>query len=67
MKIVSVQKLVDNLLEKCGENVDEAKLTEIALFKHKNKWVFSHTVFIVLTVTALTVSIISGRCLFCLP
>ena len=28
------KKLVDKLVEECGENIDEAKLTEIALFEH---------------------------------
>ena len=28
------KRLVDNLLEECNENIDEEKLTEIALFEH---------------------------------
>ena len=44
-------------MEECNENIDEAKLTEVGLFKHKNKCVCSYTVFIVLAVIALTVSI----------
>ena len=51
------KRLVDKLVEECNENIDEAKLTEIASFKHKNKCVCSCTVFIVLSVIALTVSI----------
>ena len=49
--------MVDKLVEECNEEIDEAKLTEIALFKHKNECVCFYTVFIVLAVTALTVSI----------
>ena len=44
-------------MEECNENIDEAKLTEIALFEHKNECVCYYTVFIVLAVIALTVSI----------
>ena len=49
--------LVDKLVEECNEYIDEAKLTERALFEHKNKCVCSYTVFIVLAVITLTVSI----------
>ena len=28
--------LVDRLVEQCSENIDKAKLTEIALFEHGN-------------------------------
>ena len=36
MKIVNIEKrLVDKLVEECNENIDEVKLTEIALFEHK--------------------------------
>ena len=34
------KRLVDKLVE-CNENIDEAKLTEIALFKHENECVCS--------------------------
>ena len=58
MKTVSVlKKLVDKLVEECGENIDEAKLTEIALFEHVNECVCSYTVFIVLGVIALIICI----------
>ena len=30
------KKLVDKLVEECTENIDEAKIAEITLFKHKN-------------------------------
>ena len=58
------KRLVDKLVEECDENVDEAKLAEIALFEHKNKCVFYYTVFIVLAVIALTVSIGIGAFVF---
>ena len=51
------KRLVDKLVEECKENIDDAKLTEIALFERKDKCVCSCTVFIVLAVIALTVSI----------
>ena len=44
-------------MEECSENIDEAKLTGIALFEHGNECVCSYTVCIVLAVIALTVSI----------
>ena len=47
-------------MEECNENIDEAKLTEIALFEHKNECVCYYTVFVVLAVIALTVSIKTG-------
>ena len=46
---------VYKLLEECVENIDEAKLTEVALFEHVNECVCSYTVFIVLGVIALTI------------
>ena len=44
-------------MEECNENIDEAKLTEIASFERGNECVCSYTVFIVLTVIVLTVNI----------
>ena len=46
------KSLVDKLVEECSENVDEAKLTEIALFEYKNEWACYYTDFIVLAVIA---------------
>ena len=40
------KKLVDKLVEQCNENIDEAKLTEIALLEHKNECVCYYTVFL---------------------
>ena len=51
------KRLVDKLVEECNENIDEAKLTEVALFEHVNKCVCFYTVFIVLGVIVLTICI----------
>ena len=51
------KRLVDKLVEECNENIDEAKLTEIALFEHKNECVCYYTVFIVLGVIVATICI----------
>ena len=60
MKIVNVEKLGGKLVEECIENIDEAKLTEIALFEHKDKCACYYTVFIILAVIALAISIGRG-------
>ena len=52
------KRLVDALAEEFNENIEEAKLTEIAFFEHKNEYLCYYTVFIVLGVIALTVSIV---------
>ena len=49
--------MVDKLVEQCNENIDEEKLTEIALLEHKNECVCYYTVFIVLGVIVLTVCV----------
>ena len=51
-----MQKKV-KLVEECNENIDVAKLTEIALFIHKNECACYYTVFIVLGVIVLTICI----------
>ena len=51
------KRLVDKLVEECGENVDKAKLAGITLFEYENEFAYFYTVFIVLAVIALTVSI----------
>ena len=48
--------MVDKLVE-CNENTDEEKLTEIALFEHKNECTCYYTIFIVLVVIVLTICI----------
>ena len=58
MRTWNVEKrLVDKLVEECNENVDEERLTEIALFEHKNGCVCYYTVFIVLGLIVLTICI----------
>ena len=49
--------MIDKLTEECTENIDEARLAGIALFEPGNECVCSYTIFIVLAVIALTVSI----------
>ena len=49
------KRLVDKLVEECGENIDKAKLTGIALFEHGNECVCSYTVCIFLGAVALTI------------
>ena len=49
------KRLVDKLVEECNENIDEAKLTEIAFFEHVNGC--SYIVCIVLGVIVLTICI----------
>ena len=44
-------------MKECTENIDEAKLPEVALFEDVNECVCSYTVCIVLSVIALTISI----------
>ena len=44
-------------MKECTENIDEAKLTEVALFEHVNECVYSYTVCIVLGVIAITICI----------
>ena len=51
------KRLVNKLLEEYNENIDEAKLTKIALFEHEIKCVGSNTVFIVIAVIAWRVTI----------
>ena len=51
------KSLVDKLVEECNENIDEAELTEIALFEPKNECACYYTVFIVLGVIVLTICI----------
>ena len=51
------KRLVDKLVEECNENIDEEKITEIALFEHKNKCLYCYTVFIALGVIVLTICI----------
>ena len=56
------KRLVDKLLEECSENIDDTKLTDIALSEHGNECICSYTVCIVLAVIALPVTIGVGAC-----
>ena len=52
------KRLVDKLVEECDENVDEAKLTKIALAENENSYKCSScTVCIVLFGTIFTINI----------
>ena len=51
------KRLVEKLVEECNENIDEAKLIEIALFEHKNECACYYKVFIVVGVIVLTICI----------
>ena len=52
------KRLVDKLVEECGENVDEAKLTEIALAKNENSYECSScAVYIVLFWLLFTINV----------
>ena len=51
--------------EECTENIDQVKITRMDLFEHENECVYSCTIFVVLTVIVLIISI-GIRCLFCL-
>ena len=54
------KRLVDKLVEECSENIDEAKLTGIALYEHGNECLCTDTVCIILAVIALTICIEIG-------
>ena len=58
------KRLVDKLVEKCAENVDEAKLTEIALAENKSNYKCSScTVYIMLFWIFFTI-IAAGICAY---
>ena len=54
------KRLVDKFVEECSESIDKAKLAEIALFEDVNGCIYFYTVFIVLSVTALTICTVIG-------
>ena len=39
------------------ENIDEVKIAEITLARHENVWVCSYTIFVILAVIVLAISI----------
>ena len=54
--------MVDILVERSSaeeriENIDEAKIAEVALFESGKEWVCSYTISVVLVVMALAISI----------
>ena len=51
------KRLVDKLIEECTENVEEAKITGITLFEHKNKCRSSCTIYAVLIVIVYTICV----------
>ena len=52
------KRLIDKLVEKCGEDVDEAKLTEIALAENENSYKCrSCTMYIVLFGIFVTINV----------
>ena len=57
MKIVIAGKtLVDKLIDKCTENIEEVKLAEITLFENKNNYKYnSCRVYIVLMIAVFTI------------
>ena len=49
------------MVKKCTENIDEVKITEMALFEHRNECVCcSYTICVIFAVIALTISIGTG-------
>ena len=54
--------MVDKLVEKCTENIDNVKIGRVALFEHGNECVCFYKIFVVLVVIALVISI--GICAY---
>ena len=71
----SRKKLVDKLIEcnsierssaeECTDDIDKVKISEIALFEHRNECVCSYAICVVLAVIALAVSIRIGAYFVC--
>ena len=51
------KRLADKLIEECAENAEEAKITGIPLFEHKNKCKFWCTIYVVLISIVFTICI----------
>ena len=51
------KKVVDKLVKECTGNVDKVKFAEMVLFEHGNECVCSYTIWVILAVTVLTISI----------
>ena len=54
------KRLTDKLVEKCSENIDELELARITLSEDENKCKSSCTIYVVLIVIIVTISIRSG-------
>ena len=59
-KLEVQKKIVDKLIEKCTKNVEEVKISKMALLERGNEWVCSYTICIVLAIIALAISIRVG-------
>ena len=51
------EKLVDILVEKCTENVEEVQIVGMDLFERGNECTFSCTIYVVLIVFAICIGI----------
>ena len=51
------KKLVDKLVEECAENIDEVKISGMALFERRNECKSSCRIYVVLIVIVFTISI----------
>ena len=51
------KRLADKLIEECAENAEEARITGIPLFEHKNKCKFWCTIYVVLISIVFTICI----------
>ena len=61
MKTVSTgKKLLDKLVEECTENIDEVKISGMALFERRNECKSLCTVYVVLIAIVFRISIGNG-------
>ena len=51
------KKLVDKLVEKCIENIDEVKIAGMALFERRNDCKSSGTIYVVSIVIVVTINV----------
>ena len=58
------KRLVNKLVEECGENVDEAKLSEIALAENENSYKLRRVFCVILDIFTINVGGISDYFLF---
>ena len=58
MQIASIgKKIVDKLVKECTENVDEVKISGIALFVRRNYYESSCIIYVVLITIVFTINI----------